>query len=43
MQKYYSTPQGPEKPSHDAVKTDFILAEKRKMAFKTPLAPWELR
>ena len=31
-----------EKSSHDAVITVFILAQKGKMAFKTPLAPGEL-
>ena len=32
-----------EKSSHDAVITVFILAQKGKMALKTPLAPGELR
>jgi len=31
-----------EKSSHDAVITVFILAQKGKMAFKTPFAPREL-
>ena len=32
-----------EKSSHDAVITVFILAQKGKMAFKTPFVPRELK